>query len=59
MRKYVVHSKKEQGFWNNNIGWVFTIGRAAKYKESESIPSIKPFLAGVPDAEWLCVDYRD
>lgn len=55
--EYVVHSKKERGFWSNKLGWVYDIESADRYSGDDVF--FKPFIVNVPDAEWLPVLYKD
>lgn len=55
---YVIHSKSEKGFWDNNIGWVFRVSDASLFTQKDKETLNLPNSVG-KDAEWLIVDYDE
>lgn len=54
--QYVTHSKSEEGFWNNDLGWVFDINDADRYTLEEKEQCRLP-ISSNNDAEWIVVKY--
>lgn len=53
--KYVIHSKSEQGFWNNTVGWVYSIRDATLFSQPKGR---LPITCG-NDAEWIVHTYDE
>ena len=58
--EYIIHSRSEHGFWNNEDGWVCDIKDATRFNEDYvkmwSTPSI---LSKDDDQEWIQVYYNE
>ena len=57
MKKFVIHSESEKGFWNNDLGWVFNIKDA-----TQLVPCPDGMMPRLPratkdDAEWIIAQY--
>ena len=57
--KYVIHSKSERGFWNNDVGWVYAIHFATQFSKEEKLKVAQFPLTEGYDAEWLVYTYED
>jgi hypothetical protein len=59
MKKFIIHSESEQGFWQYDFGWVFNIKEATQF-----VPYTDGTLPRLPmskgkDAEWIIAGYED
>jgi len=59
VKKFVIHSESEKGFWNNDLGWVFNIKDA-----TQLVPYTDGTMPRLPmsvknDAEWIIAGYYD
>ena len=59
MKKFVIHSESEKGFWKKDFGWVFNIREA-----TQVVPCPDGMMPRLPmstrkDAEWIIAGYYD
>jgi hypothetical protein len=60
MKKFVIHSESEQGFWQMDFGWwVFNIKEATQFVpySDGTLPRLP--LSKNKDAEWIIANYGD
>ena len=59
MKKFVIHSESEQGFWQKDFGWVFNVKQATQVTANpDGIMGRLP-MSAKNDAEYLPAGYED